>query len=96
MRESIEKIDTFATIASLIDCILEKLRESGEISWGGSISSLPIDERIGKIGLDSLEWATVLVEIEQVTGIQIYASDLGKLETVQDFLMFIHKNKNPN
>jgi acyl carrier protein len=71
----------------LPDLIFQVIRETAEAK-GLSLPTLTLDSPVdGRLGLDSLDWAAVVVRLEMDTGIDPFASGaISELKTVSDLI----------
>jgi len=55
-------------------------------------SSLTIDTKISKLGIDSLDFIEVIFSIESTFGIEIRDEQIADLQTIGDFLNCLKNN----
>ncbi len=71
----------------LANLIFQAIRETAE-SKGLSVPDLSLDSPVdARLGLDSLDWAAVVVRLELDTGVDPFASgEVSELKTVSDLV----------
>lgn len=50
-------------------------------------TSIQVTDRLGDLLLDSLEWVSIIMELEDATGIDLPEDESRRIETVEDGLI---------
>lgn len=66
----------------LLDKAIAALRARGELSWRGDIGAVADHVRLSDLGVDSIEWVALLLELESLGGFVLHNSELAALSTV--------------
>jgi acyl carrier protein len=52
-------------------------------------TSIQVTDRLGDLLLDSLEWVSIIMELEDATGIDLPEDESRRIETVEDLIGLI-------
>lgn len=69
------------------------LRGRGELSWRGDFASLAPSMPLSAIGIDSIEWMGLLLELEVLGGLPLHNSELAQLGSVSDLLVLLERKQ---
>ena len=71
------------------------MRARGELSWRGNFAALAPATPLSAIGIDSIEWMGLLLELEALGGLALHNSELAQLGSVSDLLALIARKLAP-
>ena len=77
--------------ATLLAQTFQRMRAAGSMSWRGDIRSVDTATALRTLGIDSIEWVSLLLEIETVVGQRLYDSELAELTTLGDLLVLMSR-----
>ena len=77
----------------ILDTINNILKKEGAIWWNEEINYETKIGEFGSIGMDSLDYWDLIMELEQKYDISIPDEDVYKFKTVNDIIDFIYKEK---
>lgn len=77
--------------ATLLAETFQRMRAAGSLSWRGDVRSVDPATALRALGIDSIEWVSLLLEIETALGQRLYDSELADLSTLGDLLSLISR-----
>ena len=77
--------------ASLLAETFQRMHAAGSLSWRGDIRSVDSATALRSLGIDSIEWIILLMEIETAVGQRLYDSELAELTTLGDLLVLMSR-----
>jgi acyl carrier protein len=80
---------------SLLQAATSNLRQRGELAWRGDFTRLDPDQPLSSIGIDSIEWMNLLLELESLAGFPLHNSELAGLNCVGDLLALLDRKLGP-
>lgn len=69
---------------TLLSRAVQSLRLRGELSWRGEINLVEDDRPLANLGVDSIEWVALILELETIGGLVLHNSELAGLASVGD------------
>lgn len=66
----------------LLNKAVTALRARGELSWRGDIGAVADHIQLDELGVDSIEWVALLLELESIGGFVLHNSELSALSTI--------------
>lgn len=82
-----------STAAQLLQAATTALRQRGELAWRGDFAKLDPAQPLSGIGIDSIEWMNLLLELESLGGFALHNSELAGLTQVGDLLALIERKQ---
>lgn len=77
--------------STLLAETFQRMRAAGSLSWRGEVRSVDPATALRVLGIDSIEWMSLLLEIETALGQRLYDSELAELNTLGDLLSLISR-----
>ena len=77
--------------ATLLAQTFQRMRAAGSMSWRGDVRSMDPATALRTLGIDSIEWVSLLLEIETAVGQRLYDSELAELTTLGDLLVLMSR-----
>ena len=74
---------------SLLAEIFQRMRTAGSLSWRGDLNTVDPATTLRSLGIDSIEWVSLFLELETTLGQRIYDSELAELSTLGDLLELV-------
>lgn len=84
-----EIVTEFAT--ALLAESFHRMRAAGSLSWRGDVRSIDPATALRALGIDSIEWVSLLLEIETALGQRLYDSELAELGTLGDLVSLMSR-----
>lgn len=84
-----------STAVQLLQAATTALRQRGELAWRGDFANLDPAQPLSGIGIDSIEWMNLLLELESLGGFALHNSELAGLTQVGDLLALIERKLGP-
>lgn len=66
--------------------IFRRMRSAGSLNWRGDIGAIRPETPLRTLGIDSIEWVSLLLEMEATLGQRIYDSELAEVSTLGQLL----------
>ncbi len=73
----------------LLQAATTALRARGELAWRGDFAHLDPATPLSALGIDSIEWMNLLLELESLGGFALHNSELAGLAQVGDLLALV-------
>lgn len=84
-----------STAVQLLQAATTALRQRGELAWRGDFTTLDPAQPLSGIGIDSIEWMNLLLELESLGGFALHNSELAGLTRIVDLLALIEAKRRP-
>lgn len=84
-----------STAQELLQAATTALRTRGELAWRGDFARLDPATPLTALGIDSIEWMNLLLELESLGGFALHNSELAGLAQVSDLLTLIEAKQTP-